>query len=291
LGGAGSLAPTVTQIHPGADDNASGVSGVLELAQYFSANSDITGRSMIFMAFTGEEEGLLGSAHYVKYPLVPLEKTALMINMDMIGRLRDNKLVINGTGSSDKFKPVINKHNHDSIFLLKLNDDGFSPSDNSSFYAKDIPVLMFFTDLHLDYHKPDDTWEKINVEGQNKVLNFIKDITLELSNDNETIDFVKPQTPPVSSRDMPGFRVSTGVIPDFSEQAEGVKIQGTREGSPANLAGLIAGDVIIKFGERTIKNLYDYTYALSEHKPGERVTLIWIRNGEEMTGVLELVKR
>ena len=291
LGGSGSLEPDLTQIHPGADDNASGVAGVLELAQYFNNNPDIIGRSIIFMAFSGEEEGLLGSAYYVKSPLIPLENTALMLNMDMIGRMRDNKLIINGAGSSTKFNPIIGKYNQDSIFSLKLNDEGFSPSDNSSFYAKDIPVMMFFTDLHLDYHKTSDTWEKINVEDQNKVLNFIKDITIDLSNETEKIDFVKPQAPPPSSQDMPGFRVSTGIIPDFSEQAEGVKIQGTREGSPANKAGLISGDVIIKFGERTIKNLYDYSYSLSEHRPGERVTVIWIRDGEEMTGVLELVKR
>jgi hypothetical protein len=291
LGGAGSLEPNVTQTHPGADDNASGTAGVLELAQYFSNYSDIIGRSIIFMAFSGEEEGLLGSAHYIKFPLVPLEKTTLMINMDMIGRMRDNKLIINGAGSSSKFHPIINKYNIDSILLLKLNDDGFSPSDNSSFYGKDIPIMMFFTDLHLDYHKTSDSWEKINVEGQNKILNFIKNITIDLSNENEKIDFIKPQASSTSTQGMTSFRVSTGIIPDFSEQAEGVKIQGTREGSPANKAGLISGDVIIKFGERTIKNLYDYTYALGEHRSGERVTVIWMRNGQEMIGVLELVKR
>lgn len=291
LGGAGSREPDVIKIHPGADDNASGVAGVLELAQYFNSNLDDIGRSMIFMAFSGEEEGLLGSAHYVKSPLVPLEKTALMINMDMIGRMKDNKLVINGTGSSSKFTPLINKHNEDSTFILTLNEGGFSSSDNSSFYGKDIPVMMFFTDLHLDYHKPDDTWDKINVEGQNKILNYIKNITIELSNESEKIDFIKPQNTPTSNQNMPGFRVSTGIIPDFSEQAEGLKIQGAREGSPAGKAGLISGDIIIKFGERTIKNLYDYSYALGEHRPGEKVQIVWLRDGQEMTGILELVRR
>jgi len=290
LGGAGSLAPDTLAVHYGADDNASGVAGVLELAQYFSSNTDAIGRSIIFMAFSGEEEGLLGSAHYVKTPLVPLEKTAVMINMDMIGRMKDNNLIINGAGSSSKFAPLINKYNEDSTFSLKLNDEGFSPSDNSSFYGKNIPVMMFFTDVHLDYHKPSDTWEKINYEGQNKILNFIKDITTDLSNESDTIDFVKPQNS-APSRSMPGFRVSTGIIPDFSGQADGVKIQGAREGSPANKAGLISGDVIIKFGERTIKNLYDYTYALGEHRPGENVPIIWIRDGQEMSGILELVRR
>ena len=290
LGGAGSLAPDTIAVHPGADDNASGVAGVLELAQYFSSNTDAIGRSIVFMAFSGEEEGLLGSAHYVKDPIVPLEETALMINMDMIGRMKDNKLIINGVGSSSKFVPLINKYNEDSTFSLKLNDEGFSPSDNSSFYGKNIPVMMFFTDVHLDYHKPNDSWEKINFEGQNTILNFIKDITIDLSNESEKIDFVKPQNSS-PSRNMPGFRVSTGIIPDFSGQVEGVKIQGAREGSPANKAGLISGDVIIKFGERTIKNLYDYTYALSEHRPGEKVPIIWIRDSQEMSGVLELVRR
>ena len=290
-GGESSREPDVVAIHYGADDNASGVSGILELAQYFSSNSSILGRSIIFMAFSGEEEGLLGSAHYVNSPLVVLDKTALMINLDMVGRMQDNKLIIYGAGSSSKFKPVINKYNQDSIFLLKLNDDGFSSSDNSSFYGKDLPVMMFFTDLHLDYHTSRDTWEKINVEGQNKIVNFIKDIIIDLSNESEKIDFVKSQSPSNSGRNMSAFRVSTGIIPDFSEQIEGVKIQGTREGSPANKVGLTSGDIIIKFGERTIKNLYDYSYALGEHRPGQIVTLIWIRDGKEMSGNMELVRR
>jgi aminopeptidase YwaD len=291
LGGESSLAPDVTAVHCGADDNASGSSGVLELAQYFSANRNKFGRSIIFMSFSGEEEGLLGSANYVKYPDVPLEKTSLMINMDMIGRLKDKKLIVNGVGSSTLFTPLLNKYNRDSIFVLKLIDDGFSPSDNSSFYGKNIPVLMFFTDLHSDYHKPSDTWDKINVTGEKNVLDLVKNITIDLSNEKSKIEFVKAKSDGAPKRDMPGFRVSTGIIPDFGEQVEGLKIQGTRDGSPSNKAGLKSGDIIIKFGSRSIKNLQDYAFALGEHKPGEKVTVIWIRDGKEMTGVMDLVKK
>ncbi len=291
LGGDGSLEPGKKAVHGGADDNASGTSGLLELAQYFSTNSGKLGRSILFIAFSGEEEGLLGSSYYIKNPLVPLENTSLMINMDMIGRLKDKRLIINGVGSSAKFTPLLNKYNTDSTFILKLNDDGFSPSDNSSFYGKNIPVMMFFTDLHADYHKPADTWDKINTNGEKNILELIKNVTTDLSNEKSKIEFVKAKTDGGPKRDMPGFRVSTGIIPDCSEQAEGVKIQGTRDGSPANKAGLKSGDVIIKFGDKSIKNLYDYSYALGEHKPGEKITVIWIRDGKEMSGEMELVKR
>jgi len=291
LGGSGSVEPDKKAIHYGADDNASGTSGVLELAQYFSANKDKIGRTLIFMAFSGEEEGLLGSSYYMKNPLVPLEKTVAMINMDMIGRLKDNKLIVNGAGSSPIFINLLNKYNKDSLFNLKTNNDGFSPSDNSSFYGKNIPVMMFFTDLHPDYHKPSDTWDKINVTGTKSILELAKNVLTDLSNEKSKIEFVKAKSDSISRRDMPGFRVSTGIIPDFSEETNGVKIQGTRDGSPASKAGLKAGDIIIKLGNKTIKNLYDYTFALGDFKPGDKVTVIWLREGKEMTGEMELTRR
>jgi len=291
LGGSSSLEPDKKAIHPGADDNASGTSGVLELAQYFSANKDKIGRTLIFMAFSGEEEGLLGSAYYVKNPLAPIEKTVAMINMDMIGRLKDKKLIVNGSGSSPIFNNLLNKYNKDSIFNLKTNNDGFSPSDNSSFYGKNIPVMMFFTDIHQDYHKPSDTWDKINVTGTRSILELVKNVLTDLSNEKSKIEFVKAKIDSISRRDMPGFRVSTGIIPDFSEESNGVKIQGTRDGSPASKVGLKAGDIIIKLGNKTIKNLYDYTFALADFKPGDKVTIVWIRDGKEMSAEMELIRR
>jgi S1-C subfamily serine protease len=151
--------------------------------------------------------------------------------------------------------------------------------------------MMFFTDLHMDYHRPSDTWDKINAEGEKNILKLVKNVIIDLSNTKEKPQFIKPKTVSAPGRDMPGFRVSTGIIPQFGEQVEGVKIQGTKEGSAAAKAGLKSGDIIIKLGDNTIKNLYDYTYALSNHKPGDKVTIIWIRDGKQMSNELEFGKR
>jgi aminopeptidase YwaD len=291
MGGEGSLAPETTALHGGADDNASGTAGVLELAQSLVAEKQKIGRSLLFVSFSGEEEGLLGSAAYIKNPLIPLEKTTAMINMDMIGRLRDKKLIINGAGSAKIFGDLLKKYNKDSLFNLKTNDEGFSPSDNASFYGKNIPVMMFFTDLHPDYHKPADTWDKINYEGEKSILEYIKNITIDLSNEKTRPEFIKPASNPMSGRAMPGFKVTSGIIPQFGEQVEGVKISGAKEGSAAGRAGLKSGDIIVKMGNHTIKNLYDYTYALGEIKWGDKVEVKFIRDGKEMTGIMEFIKK
>jgi hypothetical protein len=290
-GGESSLAPDIVAVHGGADDNASGTAGLLELAQSLSMYKERLGRSLLFIAFSGEEEGLLGSGYYVKNPIIPLEKTVAMINMDMIGRLKDKKLIVNGAGSAKIFGELLNKYNTDSLFNLRMTDDGFSPSDNSSFFGKNIPVMMFFTDLHLDYHKPSDTWDKINAEGEKNVLDLVRNVIVDLSNVVEKPEFIKPKVSANAGKDMPGFSVRTGIIPQFGEEVEGVKIQGAKEGSPAAYAGLKAGDIIIKLGNNTIKNLYDYTFALSNHKPGEKVIIIWIRDGKQMSNELEFGKR
>jgi hypothetical protein len=290
LGGEGSLTPEVNAVHGGADDNASGVSGVLELAQALVSEKNKLARSLLFIVFSGEEEGLLGSAYYVKNSLIPLENTITMINMDMIGRLKERKLIINGAGSAKIFGELLKKYNKDSTFILRTTDEGFSPSDNSSFYGKNIPVMMFFTDLHLDYHKPSDTWDKINTEGEKNILDLIKNVVIDLSNQPEKPVFVKAKAEP-ARRDMPGFKVTSGIIPQFGEQVEGVPIQGAREGSPAAKAGLKAGDVIIKLGDHTVKSLQDYTYALSEFKPGDKAIIVWKRDGKEMSSEIEFVKR
>ncbi len=289
--GSGSLQPDTIAVHNGADDNGSGTVGLLELAQWFAAHRGELRRSMIFAAFSAEELGLLGSGHYVKAPPMPLEKTVVMINMDMIGRIRDRKLIVHGTGTSPLFESLLNRSNADSTFVLSLIKDGFGPSDHSSFYAKSIPVLFFFTDLHEDYHRPSDDAQKINYDGMVQVLEYVRAIGYELNRADQRPPFAQVEAPRPPGGMGRGVRAYTGTIPDFGEQTEGMKISGVREGSPAAKAGLQGGDIIVKFGKVEIKNLYDYTYALGEYKPGDEVEVSYRRGPELRTTKLVLERR
>lgn len=289
--GSGSLRPDTVAIHHGADDNASGTSGLLELAQAFSSRRIELKRSLLFIAFTGEEEGLLGSAHFVKNPTIPLERTVTMINMDMIGRLNNKKLIIYGTGTSREFDSLIIAHNSDSAFALSLVKDGFGPSDQSSFYGKQIPVCFFFTDLHSDYHRPSDTWDKLNYAGMEQVVRFVEALALDIDRESNRPRYIAVEMPKASGNIGRSYRVYMGTIPDFGEQVEGMKLSGVREGSPAAKAGLRAGDIIVKFGKLDVKNLYDFTYALGEHKPGDEVEVVVKRGQEVLTTKVKLERR
>lgn len=292
MGGRGSLASSKEpQVHNGADDNASGTSGVLELAEYFSARKNQLKRSLLFILFSGEELGLLGSKHFVDNPTVPINQIVAMINMDMIGRLNENRLTVYGTGTSPKWKPLLNKLNSDSSFKFNFIDGGFGPSDHSSFYSKNIPVLFFFTGTHQDYHKPSDDVDKINFVGMEKVLKLVSGVVTDLVSNPEKIEFTKVQgEAPQQGRRM-NIRVYVGTIPDYSEQVEGFKIAGVNDGSPAEKAGLKAGDIIIKFGDKPVKNIYDYMYAMQGYKPGDKVDVVVLRNGQEVKVVIELGSR
>ncbi len=289
--GSGSLKPETTAVHPGADDNASGTSGLLELAESLTSRKVQLRRSLLFIAFTGEEEGLLGSAYYVKNPLFPLDRTVTMINMDMIGRLNNRKLIIYGTGTSPEFDSLMVALNSDSTFALSLVRDGFGPSDQSSFYAKRIPVCFFFTDLHADYHRPSDTWDKLNYSGMERVVRFVEAFTLDVDREPAAPTYVAVETPKNAGNAGRSYRVYMGTIPDFGEQAGGMKISGVREGSPAAKAGLQGGDVIVKFGSVDIKNIYDFTFALGEHKPGDEVEVRVKRGDELLTMKVKLERR
>lgn len=289
--GSGSLKPDTVAIHNGADDNASGTAGLLELAEAFAANKASLKRSMLFISFAGEELGLLGSAHYVKNPTVPLERSVVMINMDMIGRLNNGALIVYGIGTSPGFETLVKKFNADSALVLKLNKDGFGPSDHASFYGKQIPVFHFFTDIHSDYHRPSDDYDKINYPGMEQVVRYIQKITTELDQAGEKPQYVAVEAPRPMAGAGRSTRVYMGTIPDFGEQTAGMKISGVREGSPAAKAGLEGGDVIVKFGKVDIKNLYDFTYALGEHKPGDEVEVIVKRGAELKTFRVKLEKR
>ncbi len=290
--GSGSLKPDTSAIHNGADDNASGTAGLLELAQYFASRKNEVRRSILFLAFSGEELGLLGSAYYANNPTVPLDRMMVMMNMDEIGRLKDRKLIVYGMGTSPGFESLVTRHNRDSMFVLKLNKDGFGPSDHSSFYAKKIPVFHFFTDIHSDYHRPSDDYDGINTEGEAQILKFMADIALDMDSAPERPVYAQveaPRQPGGGGRE--GMRAYTGTVPDFGEQTDGMKLAGVREGSPAAKAGLQAGDIIVKFGKVEIKNLYDYTYALGEYKPGDELDITVLRGKEKLTMKIKLERR
>jgi C-terminal processing protease CtpA/Prc len=213
-----------------------------------------------------------------------------MINMDMIGRLNNKSLIVYGVGTSPGFEELVKKHNKDSVFVLKLNKDGYGPSDHASFYGKQIPVFQFFTDIHSDYHRPSDTYDKLNYQGEEKIVRYIEGIAKELSKSTD-----RPQYVAVEAPRQPGAGRSTrsymGTIPDFGEQVEGMKISGVLEGSPAAKAGMAGGDIIVKFGKVDIKNLYDYNYALGEYKPGDEVDVMVKRGTETKTVRVKLEKR
>ncbi len=266
---------TAGSIHNGADDNASGVAGLIELSEFFSCEKESLKRSLIFIAFSAEELGLIGASYYVDSPKVPLDKTVAMINMDMIGRLDKDKLTVFGVGSSPRWKDLINNLSSDFNFEISLNNSGFAPSDQSVFFAKKIPVLHFFTGLHADYHTPSDDWEKINPAGERKVLELISELIVKLDSSQEKIAFSDVIEPKKGSSK---FKVYLGTIPDYSNQVEGVKLMGVKGGSPADKAGILGDDTIVQFNGVSIKNIYDYVYALGDSKPGIPTSLVVLRN-------------
>jgi Zn-dependent M28 family amino/carboxypeptidase len=276
-GGEGSLAERPGEIHHGADDNASGTAGVLELARIFSAQRSKLKRTLVFIAFSGEEEGLLGSNYYVNHPLVPLDKTVAMINMDMIGRMKDGKLSIGGVGTAKEWRQLIGTG---ETFALTLNEDGYGPSDHSSFYMKQVPVLFFFTGNHSDYHKPSDTFDKINYNDEARILTMVARIVRDIDTADQRLTFTTAKADPPRGG---GFRVYLGTIPNYADTTDGLLLDGVRDDSPAAKAGLKAGDRIVKIGNRDVKNVYDYTYALGEMKAGQEYVFELIRGGEKLT--------
>jgi hypothetical protein len=312
-GGEGSLAPKEGDVHHGADDNASGTAGVLELARIFAAQRPR--RTIVFTAFSGEEEGLLGSNYYVNNPPIPLANTIAMINMDMIGRMKENRLVIGGVGTAPEWRSLIETANlmqsvtvsatgaptstrnfplvvasngraivtSDSSkqFVITMNEDGFGPSDHSSFYAKQIPVLFFWTGTHEDYHKPSDTADKINYTDHARIVSVVSKIVRELDSADKrpTYSATRSSAPGRST----GFRVYLGTIPNYSDSNDGLLLDGVREDSPAAKAGLQAGDRIVKLAGRDIRNVYDYTAALGEMKADNEYEVEVVRGTARLT--------
>jgi Iap family predicted aminopeptidase len=276
--GTGSLAPRSGEIHHGADDNASGTAGVLELARLFSAQKPRPKRTLVFMAFGGEEEGLLGSNYYVNHPLLPLANTVAMINMDMIGRMKDSRLVIGGVGTAKEWRDLMSS---EKTFQLTLNEDGFGPSDHSSFYSKQIPVLFFWTGTHNDYHKPSDTFDKINYDDEARILEMVARVVNRLDTADKRLTYTTAKSDPAPRTG--GFRVYLGTIPNYADTNDGLLLDGVRDDSPAAKAGLKAGDRVVKIGSHDIRNVYDYTAALGEMKAGQEYVVEVVRGKEKLT--------
>ncbi|MGH9491931.1 MAG: M28 family peptidase [Terriglobales bacterium] len=294
-GDANSLAPSlIGQVHPGADDNASGVAGVLELARIFAPQRGQLQRGILFAAFAGEELGILGSGYWVKHPTLPLDQAVAMLNMDMIGRIKDGKVYIGGVGTGSSLRALgesaVGRHK----LTVDYSASGYAASDHTSFVTQRVPVLFFFSGLHSDYHKPSDTWEKIDADSAARLLDLVADVTSTLAAGGERPQFVKVEAEtraPGAPSGGGGYGPYFGSIPDFGQVENGVRFADIRPGSPAAKAGLQAGDVLIQFGETPVKNLYDFTYALRKSKVGDVVEVKVLRGGQTISARVTLEQR
>jgi hypothetical protein len=293
-GNESSLAPSlIGQIHNGADDNASGTSGLIELARVLSGGPRLK-RTIIFAAFSGEEVGLLGSKYMVENPPLPLDQIDAMFNMDMIGRPKGNKVLVGGVGTSPGFATLLEHAGQGRTMKIEASKGVESASDHEEFYQKGVPVLFFFSGLHEDYHKPSDDWEKIDKNGIADITRIVWSATTELGGGNEDLAFVKAvetKDPHSGSGTGGGFGAYFGSIPDYGAQERGVKLAGVKEGSPAAAAGVKEGDIIIKFGGHEIADIYDYTDAIKERRPGDTVDVVVVRDGKEVALKATLASR
>lgn len=266
-------------IHNGADDNGSGVSALIEIASWLTGKPNgTTGNNYLIIAFSGEEKGLWGSNYFTKNPTIDLKNVNYMLNMDMVGRLNAEKsLAINGTGTSPEFAPVLNSISVDGIKMI-ASESGVGPSDHTSFYLMDIPVLHFFTGQHEDYHKPTDDAEKINYPGIVSVVKYMQEVIKKLDGKGK-IGFTKTKDATPSSAD---FKVTLGVIPDYLYNGPGLRIDGAKDGKPGAKAGLIKGDIILRLGEFEIADIYGYMEALGKFSKGESTTIGVERDGKKI---------
>ena len=297
LGGEGSLDPDAFGVvHNGADDNASGTSGLIEIARLLSQSDRRTARSVLFLAFTAEEKGLWGSSHYVRNPLLPIAQTVAMLNLDMIGRLEGRTLVVEGVGTAEEWTDVLLAANQSTAQPLSIavTPDGFGPSDHSSFYGEGLPVLHFFSNTHVDYHRPSDDWDKVDIEGLGQIVDLVSEVAFDVagvsgSDERIALTRVEPDLAaahgqdPSSSTTGGGYGPYLGTIPDMVPVDFGLRLTGVREGSPAADAGIRGGDIVVEFAGREIGDIYTYTYALQDHEPGDAVEIVVLRDGERLT--------
>jgi hypothetical protein len=276
-----SLSPdSKNQIHNGADDNASGTTGVLELARYLAENNITEKHNYLFIAFSGEELGLIGSKHFTEKPTIPLTSVSAMINMDMIGRLTDEKgIIVSGWGTSKVWGKLIPPLAKKQNLKYTIDSSGVGASDHTSFYLKNIPVVQFFTGGHGDYHKVSDDADKINYEGEVRILNLIAGLLLDLDKENAEPGFLTAGNPH-SGATTSNFKVTLGVMPDYSYTGKGLKIDAVSKARPAEKAGIVAGDIITKLGGDEIGTIYDYMEILGKHERGQEVEAEFLRGKE-----------
>jgi hypothetical protein len=291
MGGPGSLAPDQTAPHNGADDNASGTAVLLELAHHFATAGTTPPVDLAFVAFTAEEMGLLGSSHFVSNSPVHLDDVIAMLNFDMVGRLREGKLQVFGTETAAEFSDILDAAGTGGTLTVSRVGDGYGPSDQTSFYARGVPVLHFFSGTHSEYHRPEDDWDLINAEGMVAIGEFAADVTTRIADRPDRLTYVE-QKRPESPSPRRGYGPYLGTIPDFSPvEGGGLGITGVRPGSPAEIAGLTGGDVIIMFDGKDVTSINDYAIALREHAPGDTVAIRIRRAGEEIDMEAVLGKR
>jgi hypothetical protein len=286
-GGSGSLAPWTKEIHNGADDNSSGTSALLEIAQQLASRKTPSRRRIVFIAFSAEERGLIGSDRYVKEPLIALHKTIAMVNLDMVGRLTDNKLIVTGTGTSDVWEPLLDKLNETAKFEMTRKPEGVGPSDHQSFYLKDIPVLHLFTGLHEFYHRPSDDFKTINFEGMDRVTALTTEIIVSIAQADERPNFKKAEKKR-NVENTGGDRPYFGSIPDYSDNTDGLPLTGVATNGPAEKAGIKPKDVVIGLGKYKIGGIEDFDSALRKFKAGDKVPVKVLRAGKELTLTITL---
>src|SRR5882672_10421129 len=292
FGGFGAMDPDSTgRVHNGADDNASGTAALLEVAHLLAHRHP--GRTIVFVAFSGEELGTIGSSYFVHHAVPqPIDSLYAMLNMDMVGRLRNARLLALGAATAGEFPALLDSLNTPPRFDLRASGDGWGPSDHAVFFATRHPVLHFFTDLHEDYHRSTDDWDKLNIAGIVQVAQFVANLATALANRPGPLTFVDSPRPQAAAGGS-GYGAYLGTIPDMSGGgvSDGVRITGVRAGSPAEQAGLAGGDVITAIGDKHIGNLYDMTDALRSHQAGDTVVIVSRREGVERRATTVLGKR
>jgi hypothetical protein len=290
MGGSSSRAGDTIAVHHGADDNASGIAGMIELAERFALTEGSHKRSLIFAAFSGEELGLLGSKYFIENPPVDLSKVNAMMNLDMVGRLRDSSsFQIGGAGTAEGLKDIVRSEIDTTRIILSISDEGSGPSDHSSFYGKDIPVLFFSTGAHLDYHTPSDTWDKINYPGMVTVSDIIYDVAENLANETERLKFKEAGPKAGTGRAMRRQGVTLGIMPDFAGNIKnGLRADLVTPGKPAALGGMKKGDIITAINGKAINNIQDYMFRMGQLKQGVTISVEVLRNGKKEVLLIQL---
>ncbi len=286
--GSGSRKPDSLGVHPGADDNASGVAAMLELAAALNKSSSILKRSILFVAFGAEEMGLIGAKHFVANPPVPLTQIKAMINIDMIGRLKTGgALTIGGTGTAPEISEMLNQIESKYPFSIARQPDGYGPSDHAAFYSSGIPVLFFSTGAHEDYHTPEDSWEKLNSKGQATIQQLLFEAITYIANLEKPFTFTESGTMMRRAQGR-GYKVTLGIVPDVASSGKGLGVDGVRKEGPAGRAGIQKGDLIVAINGQAISNIYEYMARLNTLNAGETITVELLRSGNKVVVLVQL---